>query len=545
MNYLAIVRPFKKEMDLFKYIKGNLKGSLIVLASIIVGQACLVLWGVNVANLVSSLASRDVGASKHILITLVIIVAVWSLQIYLHSHLFADAMQTMNRRMREDIITNLISSDIKGYSQYDTGTIVSWLTNDITTINTYGFIDLEMVIRQIVGIVFSFAAIIYFHYSITIVVILLAMIMLFLPRIFSKGLNRQMKQVSETTDYTTNIFTDTLHGYVDLVLMNKFDFMKGRVNKASLLLKEEKVKYATKAGMLSGVTNGQSLLSQVILLSFTSWLFFGGVVPIGALSGVQYLAATIFSSLTGLSANLIEIGTVQPIFDKFKSIRMNSSIGSIEAEPFHEIHITDLTFSYPEQADTVLEHINLTFEKGKKYAIIADSGTGKTTLLNIISGMINGYSGEIRWNNDAYDTVNIMSLRKQIMYINQAPHIFNGTILDNITLGESVASDFLDKIIDDVGLRSLIDSLEYGLDTVIEYNSKNISGGQRQRIALARGLALERKLFILDETTSSLDVSSAKNIESILLKKSDVTVIMVNHNISEETQQLIDEIYYL
>lgn len=131
------------------------------------------------------------------------------------------------------------------------------------------------------------------------------------------------------------------------------------------------------------------------------------------------------------------------------------------------------------------------------------------------------------------------------MYITQSPHIFNDTLLANITLGSKISTEMLDQILDDVGLTSLINSLENGLDTTIEYNSKNISGGQRQRIALARGLVLEKQIFILDEITSSLDTHSAKSIENILLTKSGVTVIIVNHNISKETEKLLDKSYYI
>lgn len=534
-----------RKMNLFKYLREGIKYNLIVLLLIIIGQGCLVLWGVSIANLVSSLASHDVESAKRLIVLLVLILLVWSVQIFLHSHFFIKAVQTMNQKMRQDIIKALISSDIQGFNEYDTGTFVSWLTNDITAINTYGFANLEMLIRQIVGIVFSFVAIIYFHYSITIVVVLLSIVMLLLPKVFSKGLNNQMKKVSEVTDHTTNIFTDTLQGFIDLIIMNKTLYLSERIEKASLLLKEQKVRYATKSGVLLGVTNGQSLLSQVILLSFTSWLFFGGYVPIGALSGVQYLAATIFSSLTGLSANYIEMGTVKPIFEKFNSLNKDSVIKKNIADSFRSITTSNLSFSYPGNLSKTLDNVNVKFNKGKKYAIIADSGKGKTTLLNIISGITEGYSGEIMWNNESYDSLEKNSLRQQIMYITQSPHIFNDTLLANITLGSKISTEMLDQILDDVGLTSLINSLENGLDTTIEYNSKNISGGQRQRIALARGLVLEKQIFILDEITSSLDTHSAKSIENILLTKSGVTVIIVNHNISKETEKLLDKSYYI
>ena len=152
-----------RKMNLFKYLREGIKYNLIVLLLIIIGQGCLVLWGVSIANLVSSLASHDVESAKRLIVLLVLILLVWSVQIFLHSHFFIKAVQTMNQKMRQDIIKALISSDIQGFNEYDTGTFVSWLTNDITAINTYGFANLEMLIRQIVGIVFSFVAIIYFQ----------------------------------------------------------------------------------------------------------------------------------------------------------------------------------------------------------------------------------------------------------------------------------------------------------------------------------------------------------------------------------------------
>lgn len=545
MIYLGSVKTSK--MTFNKYIIKEWKLALLVLFIIIIGQLCLVLWGLNVAKLVTSLANTDFQQSTQHIIFLVVIFLLWKIQIITDQHYFSKFVHTMNISMREDMVIGLIQSDIPNYRKYDVGALVSWLTNDITMINNQGYANLHMMISQISGIVFSVGAIVTFNPSIVLVIALLSVLMLFVPTLFTKNLNEKMETVSRMTDVTTNLFSDNLAGFEDFLMSGNKDYLLKQINEGSIQLKNSKLAYATSSGKMLGATNGVSLFSQIILLSFTGWLYYQHFVPIGAISGVQYFAATIFSSLTGLSANYIELKSVNPIFDKFNSAlttRNNLHINKKkEVNTLHQqITLNNISFNY-DNDKAILSNINFIFKKNGKYAVLGESGKGKTTLLELIAGNLRDYKGEIYWDKTPYSEIDYNSLRNQIMYIKQKPYIFNASIRQNITFNHPISDEALNGLLDKVKLTDWVNSLDAGVDTIISYNHKNISGGQLQKIAIARGLMNNKSVFLLDEITTSIDLKSALEIEHILLSEAEATVILVTHRLSDESKVLLNDIY--
>ena len=129
-----------------------------------------------------------------------------------------------------------------------------------------------------------------------------------------------------------------------------------------------------------------------------------------------------------------------------------------------------------------------------------------------------------------------------MIYVDQIPYLFNGTIRYNLELGEYFSYQ---EIFDDLRKADLLDyvkELPAGLNTKVGENGTKMSGGQKQRLALARGLLRNRKLFLLDESTSSLDKKSALNVENIFLSQPDITVIFVSHQLHDENKQKFDRI---
>ncbi|MGX7140925.1 ATP-binding cassette domain-containing protein [Facklamia languida] len=211
---------------------------------------------------------------------------------------------------------------------------------------------------------------------------------------------------------------------------------------------------------------------------------------------------------------------------------------------YDSIKIKTLGFSF-KKSKPLFHRLKYSFEKNKKYVIIGSSGSGKSTLLNIIAGKISDYSGKIEWDNVNYHKIMKRALQDQIIFIDQAPYIFNASIRENITLLDSYSERDIQEVISTVGLDSWVSNLKDGLETVINFNAKNISGGEKQRIALARGLLKNKSILLLDEPTSSLDDKSASDIEELIFKNSSLTVIMVTHQLRESISQLADEIIEL
>lgn len=473
------------------------------------------------------------------------VLLLWCIQIYMQSKTFTQAVQEMNISMREDITKRISRYSYENFEKNAEGSYVSWLTNDINTINSYGFHTLSVVVTQIFTILFSVSAIVYFHYSILFTVSGLVLLVLGTPRIFSRKLNEAMGEVTKTNENVTTQIGDVMNGYSSLFMMNLRTFIVSKTKEVSGELAEKKVDYGKKAGLMSASTNGISLLSQVIVIAQTGYLYAQNLVPIGAMNGTQYFAANIFASLTGLSANLIEMKTVTPIFEKFESIEIDGK-NKASIDEFNEsLRLDKVSFTYPKMSSPVLNKQSFEFKKNKKYALLGSSGKGKSTILNLLSGKLKNYDGKIYIDGLDYKKLNLDSVRDQIIYLEQSPHIFNLSIRENIDLTQRATEEEMDQALKRSGLNEFISSLPNGLDTEIETNGKNLSGGQRQRIALARGLITGKTIVLFDEATSSIDTRSAKKIEEDIINSLELTVILVTHHLRENVKGKIDEIIYL
>ena len=211
-----------------------------------------------------------------------------------------------------------------------------------------------------------------------------------------------------------------------------------------------------------------------------------------------------------------------------------------------KLSLKNITFSYNKKKDlNLFKNISLEFNQGEITGIVGKSGSGKSTLANIISGLIDDYEGDIEINNNSKFNMNI--LRRSVGYVPQITNLLDDSIKNNICFGiidQKIDENKLKKIIDEVELTSLIESLENGLDTIIGDQGLTLSGGQRQKIALARTLYLDPKIIIFDESTNSLDKLTEKAFfNNILSLKKNKIIICITHD--EVLSEFFDKIYNL
>lgn len=206
------------------------------------------------------------------------------------------------------------------------------------------------------------------------------------------------------------------------------------------------------------------------------------------------------------------------------------------------IKLNNVSFSYPGTTKKVLDSINLTLEVGKTYALIGPTGEGKSTIANLISGLLQPTGGEILfWNKNLQD-YSREDIASEIGYILQDPYLFSGTLLDNIIHGNTeynhLSSVFNDKIKDqaiedfqktllDYNLMQLISSFDGGLKTIVSNSVENISLGQKQIISFIRAVLRKPKLLILDEATANLDTLTENTLQKIIESLSNKTTKLI------------------
>ena len=227
-------------------------------------------------------------------------------------------------------------------------------------------------------------------------------------------------------------------------------------------------------------------------------------------------------------------------------LKINEYEEIIEFKEFKELKLESVSFRYDNASTDILDNTSLVITSGESIGLVGPSGSGKSTLLNIILGLIPVDRGEVYVNNIMIKDVK-EKWYKQVAYMPQQTFLIDDTVRANIALGEiakNIDDDKLNKVIQQASLQSFIDALPQGVDTILGEGGIKISGGQRQRIALARAFYFDRNVLIMDESTSSLDNATEKEIigevKKLLGKK---TMIVVAHRLS--TVEHCDRILHL
>lgn len=263
-------------------------------------------------------------------------------------------------------------------------------------------------------------------------------------------------------------------------------------------------------------------------------LFYRGLGHLISLQGV-------WNNFLGSSAGLDSFDNLMNELEQYTEPQNNKeSIDKID-----DIEIKNINHSYGEMP--VIKNVNFTIKKNTSVAFVGESGAGKTTLANIISGLLSPDNGEVMIGHQSLYKSNLNSFRKHIGYITQEPVIFDDTIFNNISFwqekNEQNKAKF-DKVINNVALSDFLERLPQKEDSPLGNNGVLVSGGQKQRISIARELYKDIDLLILDEATSALDSETERHIKnSIDLLQGQTTIIIIAHRLS--TIKDVDVIYLM
>ena len=227
--------------------------------------------------------------------------------------------------------------------------------------------------------------------------------------------------------------------------------------------------------------------------------------------------------------------------DKLANIKTTTQPDQKQEISAKQIQIENLSYTYKEKRQPILDNLNLTIAEGKKYLLLGDSAAGKSTLLNIISGLLKNYTGTIKLGGIDYAKITDTQLHQIISYVEQTPYIFTASLKWNLTLGQKVAPAKLKQVITACGIDQIIAHLPAGINTILANQGTNLSGGQKQRIALARALLRDTPVYLFDEVTSSLDKAASISLEKLILGQKNKTIVLVTHHLQKETADLFDE----
>ncbi|WP_323126728.1 ABC transporter ATP-binding protein [Aliarcobacter cibarius] len=241
--------------------------------------------------------------------------------------------------------------------------------------------------------------------------------------------------------------------------------------------------------------------------------------PVQEILSIQYSLASAKAAI-GRINSVLELSC-----EKDGDIKLDSKNGV-------DISLKNLSFSYNKDKNN-LSNISFDIKAGEKIAIIGASGSGKTTISQLIAGFYEKSSGDILYNNISIDDIDKKSLRNSVFLVLQMPILFNNTLRFNLTMGENIDDKKIFKALKIAQMDDVLKNMPNGLDTIVGKMGVRLSGGQRQRLSIARMILANPSVVIFDESTSALDVQTETNLFKELKEfLKDKTVITIAHRLS-------------
>lgn len=310
---------------------------------------------------------------------------------------------------------------------------------------------------------------------------------------------------------------------------------------------EKSFKLSKYSILQTSLKQGTKLVLNILILWFGAQLVMSSKISIGQLITFN----TLLSYFTTPMENIINLQTklqsAKVANKRLNEVYLVESEFQVQENPVHshflmgDIEFDDLSYKYGFGRDTLTD-INLTIKQGDKVSLVGVSGSGKTTLAKMIVNFFEPYKGHISINHQDIKNIDKKVLRRHINYLPQQAYIFNGSILENLTLGGNhmISQEDILKACELAEIRQDIERMPMGYQTQLS-DGAGLSGGQKQRIALARALLTKAPVLILDEATSGLDVLTEKKVIDNLMSLTDKTILFVAHRLSiaERTNRVI------
>ncbi len=456
------------------------------------------------------------------------------------------AVRLMNNAVRRDMTATLLAKSHTDFHEKDTGEYLSWFTNDVNQIETLAWQPFYQCVACGASAIFSAVALLTLHWSLLAAALVNVVVMMLVPQLFNKRMEKLGKDCEAGQASATGKLKDILAGYDVLRSFGREQRFRQGAAEASEQIEKPKFRLTYVKGFVSAGFGCVNIAVQMLIDVLIGILSIRGVIMQSALMGGGNLCGSLSNGIgTVAQLLLLSFSATKPYFDKI-TVRADDmqteESGGLPALS-SAITVDDLTFRYGDKP--VLSDLSLTFQKGGKYALTGPSGCGKSTLLKLLLGWLPDYGGTIQFDGEDAHAFTPEQLQRQMSYIEQNVFLFNSTIRDNITLGETFTDEQMEKALRDSALLGDLASMPDGLDTIVGEEGGNLSGGQKQRVAIARALIHDRSILLVDEGTSALDQKNADIVEKSLLANPDLTLILVSHHLSPERKAQFTGVYDL
>ena len=450
--------------------------------------------------------------------------------------------------MRRRLFKHLMFMPVSFFDRNSTGKLLSRITYDSEMIASSSSGSLITIVREGAYIISLLVVMFYTSWELTLVLFVIGPIIAVLITIVSKIFRKLSKNLQDSMGELTATTEQMLKGHKVVLSFGGQLVEEERFNKVSNNMRRKGMKMVTADSISDPVV-------QIIASLALAAVLFLATTPLIAEDNLSAGSFTVvFSSMLAMMRPLKSLTNVNSQFQRgmaacqtlfaILDLEPEKDNGTYHAEPAKgELEFKNVSFAYQGKDELALNNISFSVPAGKTVALVGRSGSGKSTIANLVTRFYDIEQGEILLDGVNIQDYRLSNLRENCAVVSQQVHLFNDTIANNIAYAaqDKYSREEIIAAAKAAYALEFIEKLPQGFDTVIGENGASLSGGQRQRLAIARALLRNSPVLILDEATSALDTESERAIQSALdeLKK-DRTVIVIAHRLS--TIENADEI---
>lgn len=466
--------------------------------------------------------------------------------VFLSNYLLAKVSQSLLKELRKELFSKILHWPAVSYQNNQTGLIASKFVNEATVGLSQTTKSTIILIRDSLQLIFLFCVLVWHNAILTIIALIIAPAIIWLLRTITHKIKNVMQSSQQNIATLLIHVKECCEARKVIKMANNYEYELFRFNAINLIVKKLALRLtkigsiATPATQLIGMAGVAVVLTVAMIQTQAGLLTLGDFItfitamlllmpPLRRITGIN----TAFVAMS-VAAESIFATLDTPLEPDNGTEKLNRVRGTVS---FHNVCLR-----YPNTDHDAVHNFNLSVKPGETVALVGTSGSGKTSLVNLLPRFWNPSSGTIEIDGVDTQTVTLESLREQIAIVGQDVFLFDGTIRDNIRYGNPDTTDeAIHRAVEAAALSDFIASLPQGLDTLVGEAGDRLSGGQKQRISIARALLKNAPILILDEATSALDAESEFKIKTALATlMKDRTTFIVAHRLS--TVQDADQI---
>ena len=490
----------------------------------------------------------DHGFLKLMAVLVVVFILVRGITNYIAGYCLAWVSGNVVMSMRRNIFQHLMYMPVSYFDQNPVGRSLSRVTYDTEMIATSSSHALVTIVREGAYLISLFVVMIYTSWQLSLVLFFMAPIIGTLIGIVSKRFRKLSRNIQSSMGELTVTTEQMLKGHKVVLSFGGQQIEKERFDRVSNDMRRKGMKIVS----ADGISDGLVQLIASFALSVVLYLATVEGLQIEDLTAGSF--TVVFSSMMAMLRPLKSLTNVNSQFQRgmaacqtlfeFLDLPIEKDNGTVKVERAKgEICFDNVSFSYDGKEEKALNHISFNLPQGKTVALVGRSGSGKSTIANLLTRFYDIDEGRITLDGINIQDYQLANLREQCSIVSQQVHLFNDTIANNIAYAatDKYSREQIIAAAKAAHAMEFIDKLEDGLDTVIGENGASLSGGQRQRLAIARALLRNSPVLVLDEATSALDTESERAIQAALAElQKDKTVLVIAHRLS--TIEKADEI---